>query len=93
MCFGYPTQQQKDQEFDPRFDEKFIVFENQYRRLGRDEFDEMFAERQSQLPKGKAMEGIANVGQANYLRKFSADFSVEMNRSVRAILKEWMKGA
>ncbi|MDO9301615.1 MAG: nitroreductase family protein [Anaerolineales bacterium] len=93
VVFGYPTQQQKDQELTSRFDEKFIVFENQYRRLGREEFDEMFAERQSRLPKGKPMEGIANVGQANYQRKFSADFSVEMRRSVRAILKNWGKGA
>jgi FMN reductase (NADPH)/FMN reductase [NAD(P)H] len=91
VVFGYPTQQQKERDCPSRFDEKFIVFENQYRRLGRDEFDEMFAHLQSQLPKGKAMEGIANVGQASYLRKFSADFSIEMRRSVRAILQEWMK--
>ena len=91
VCFGYPTQQQKEQEYTSRFDQKFIVFENQYRQLGREEFDEMFAELQSRLPKGKSMEGIANVGQATYLSKFSADFSVEMNRSVRAILKEWTK--
>jgi hypothetical protein len=37
------------------------------------------------------MQGITTVGQAMYLRKFSADFSMEMRRSVRAILKEWMK--
>jgi len=36
------------------------------------------------------MQGITTVGQATYLRKFSADFSVEMRRSVKAILKEWM---
>jgi FMN reductase (NADPH)/FMN reductase [NAD(P)H] len=91
VVFGYPTQQQRDQEFTSRFDEKFIVFENKYHRLSSDEFDEMFAELQGRLPKGKAMEGIANVGQANYLRKFSADFSIEMRRSVRAILREWAK--
>ena len=91
LVFGYPTQQQKDRELTPRFDEKFIVFENQYRQLDKDEFDEMFAERQSRLPKGKAMEGITNVGQATYLRKFSADFSVEMRRSVREWLKAWGK--
>jgi nitroreductase len=91
LCFGYPTQQQKEQGDIPRFDQKVIIFENQYRQLGREEFDEMFAELQNKLPKGKSMEGIANVGQANYLRKFSADFSVEMNRSVRAILKNWIK--
>lgn len=91
LVFGYPTQQQKDQEYTPRFDEKFVVFENRYHRLGREEFDEMFAERQSRLPTGKSMEGIANVGQATYLRKFNAEFSMEMRRSVREILKVWMK--
>jgi hypothetical protein len=49
----------------------------------------MFAERQSRLPQGKSMEGITTVGQATYLRKFSADFSVEMRRSVREWLKHW----
>ena len=91
LVFGYPTQQQMEREYTSRFDEKFIVFENQYRRLGKEEFDEMFAERQSQLPRGKSMEGIETFGQAMYLRKFSADFSVEMRRSVRDWLKEWWK--
>lgn len=89
LVFGYPTAQQRDRELTPRFDEKFIVFENRYRRLGEEEFTEMFAERRSRLPKGKSMEGINTVGQATYLRKFSADFSVEMRRSVREWLKDW----
>jgi nitroreductase len=88
LCFGYPTQQQKDRKLTSRFDPKFIVFENQYQRLGRQDFDEMFRESESQMtPK----DGIANFGQAAYLRKFSADFCVEMSSSVRAILKEWTK--
>ncbi|MEW6241559.1 MAG: nitroreductase family protein [Chloroflexota bacterium] len=91
LVFGYSTQQQKDGPYTPRFDEKFIVFENHYRGLGRDEFEEMFAERQSCLPAGKSMQGITTVGQATYLRKFSADFSMEMRRSVREYLKAWMK--
>ena len=91
LVFGYPTQQQKDRELTPRFDEKFIVFENQYRQLEKDEFTDMFAGRQSRLPKGKTMEGVTTVGQATYLRKFSADFSVEMRRSVREWLKHWTK--
>ena len=33
--------------------------------------------------------GAKNVVQANYIRKFTADFSVEMNRSVREMLKNW----
>ena len=89
VVFGYPTQQQKDRELTPRFDEKFIVFENKYRRLGRDDFDEMYAG--GRLPKGKAMEGIANIGQLVYFNKFGADFSIEMRRSVREMLKAWAK--
>jgi nitroreductase len=88
LIFGYPTVQQKNQAMTPRFDEKFILFENSYRQLASDEFEEMFAERESRLPKGPAMEGITNVGQATYQRKFGADFSLEMNRSAR----EWLKG-
>jgi nitroreductase len=88
VVFGYPTPQQKDRKLTTRFDQKFIFFENQYRRLGREDFDGMFREPESLMtPK----EGIANFGQAMYSRKFSADFSVEMSRSVRAILKEWTK--
>jgi nitroreductase len=91
LVFGYPTQQQVEREYTTRFDEKFIVFENGYRQLNQAEFDEMFAAQQSQLPTGKSMQGISTVGQATYLRKFSADFSMEMRRSVREILKQWVK--
>jgi hypothetical protein len=68
------------------------VFENRYRRLDKSGFDEMFAERQGRLLKIKSMQeqGILNVGQATYVNKFSADFSMEMRRSVREMLKVWM---
>jgi nitroreductase len=93
LVFGYPTQQQMNREYTPRFDEKFIVFENKYQRLKKNDFDEMFAERQGRLLKIKSMQeqGIVNVGQATYLNKFSAEFSMEMRRSVHEILKVWMK--
>jgi len=91
LIFGYPTQQQKDREMTTRFDEKFILFENDYRQLDSAEFDEMFARQESQMPKGKAMGGIDNFGQAMYQRKFSSDFAIEMNRSAREWLKGWAK--
>ena len=89
LVFGYPTQQQKDREMTTRFDQKFILFENGYHQLTPIEFDEMFAERERNMSKGKAMQGIANFGQAMYLRKFGSDFSVEMNRSARKWLRGW----
>ena len=91
LVFGYPTRQQKERELTTRFDEKFIVFENGYHQLHSTELDEMFAERERQMPKGKAMEGIDNFGQATYRRKFSSDFSVEMSRSAREWLKGWKR--
>lgn len=93
LVFGYPTPQQEERPYTPRFDEKFILFENRYRHLDQEEFEEMFAERQGRLLKIKSMreQGITNVGQATYLNKFSADFSMEMRRSVHEILKVWMK--
>ena len=92
LCFGYPTQQQSDRPQSPRFDEKFILFENQYKQLTSPEFEEMFRERHKLMFNGRELvEGSASVGQVMYWRKFSAEFSVEMSRSVRAILQEWMK--
>lgn len=89
LCFGYPTQEQIDRPLTPRFDEKFIVFENQYQRLNAAGFDEMFSEREKNRRKSDDPQAPANFGQAMYLRKYSADFSVEMSRSVGAMLKAW----
>jgi nitroreductase len=93
LVFGYPTPQQLERAYTPRFDEKYIVFENRYRRLNENEFVDMFAERQGRLERIKSMreQGIVNVGQATYVNKFSAGFSMEMRRSVREMLKQWLE--
>ncbi|HEY3312494.1 MAG TPA: nitroreductase family protein [Anaerolineales bacterium] len=90
LCLGYPTEQQKKRGQTGRFDEKFIVFENQYRRLSKEEFTEMFSQRHQLMFNARQnIDGAVNVGQAIYKRKFGADFSMEMNRSVRLMLKQW----
>jgi len=92
VCFGYPTGQQKRREQPQRFARRFIVFENRYQRLDSGDFDEMFHEQQERAFKDKAdMDGCANVGQLMYLRKFSANFTLEMTRSVRAMLAAWIQ--
>jgi hypothetical protein len=91
LVFGYPTAEQMNRPYTKRFDERFILFENQYRKLTKEELSEMFAERESQMSKGQSKEGIANFGQAMYFRKFDSDFSLEMSRSVRLIWKEWLR--
>lgn len=89
LVFGYPTPEQLKRPYTRRFDEKFIVFENQYRRLGKLEFHKMFAKRERQISRAQKRNGIANFGQAMYFRKFDSAFSIEMSRSVRLILEEW----
>ncbi len=90
LCFGYPTQAQKQRTMTPRFARKFIVFPDRYRRLAGADFAEMYQELQERFRKLPGHpEGVENVGQATYVRKFGADFSKEMTRSVQAILRNW----
>ena len=90
LCFGTPEEQEKSQQPSSRFDEKFIIFENQYQRLAPEQFDEMLSQRQQQIFKGRdQIDAARNAGQYIYRRKFNAAFTHEMTRSVRAILKEW----
>lgn len=82
VCFGFPTEQQKRRPRPGRYPEDLIVFKNGYRRLTAVELDVMAASTQDS---GETL----NVGQQIYLRKFASDFMLEMNRSVRAVLKNW----
>jgi nitroreductase len=93
LCFGYPTEQQRARRQTERFDRKFIVFEDKYERLGAEELAGMFGEMEAGFARrSEKPEGIDNFGQAMYARKFSADFSKEMSRSVRAMLQAWTQG-
>jgi len=93
LCFGYPTKGQRERELTSRFDDKFIVFENRYRRLDQVSFEEMYRERHERTFKDRPnIDGATNIGQLTYQHKFGADFSKEMTRSVRAILKTWVTG-
>jgi nitroreductase len=92
VCFGYPTPQQISRKQTSRFQEEFILFQNTYKRLSKDDFNEMFLEENSRTFRGRdEIMSARNVGQLIYMRKFNAEFSKEMNRSVRAILKAWLE--
>jgi nitroreductase len=90
LCLGYPNSAAQARVQNERFAREFIVFKNKYRYLQAPEYQAMFARQTESLSAGKAgIAGTTNVGQATYRRKFSADFALEMNRSVREILKNW----
>lgn len=89
LVFGYPTEQQKKREQPDRFDKKFIVYENKYRRFKKNEFDEMYARIHDRIRRNNQGKLDKSYGEMLYIRKYTADFTTEMNRSVREILKKW----
>jgi nitroreductase len=90
ICFGYPTPEQAKRHKTARFGQEYIVHANRYHCLDDDELQAMMAERSRKFAAaGACPEGIENMGQYTYLRKFGADFSIEMNRSVRAMIASW----
>jgi len=89
ICFGRAARTPPGPQ-SARFERRFIVHSDSYRRFSREELGEMF------LPFGRGSfehheftNGALNVVQANYIRKFTAEFSVEMNRSVHEMIKNW----
>jgi FMN reductase (NADPH)/FMN reductase [NAD(P)H] len=93
LCLGYPTEAQKARQPTSRFDREFIVFENSYRRLGGSEFERMFEKLHAHAFKNREeLNGAVNIGQLVYRRRFGDSSTMEMNRSVKAILRQWEDG-
>jgi FMN reductase (NADPH)/FMN reductase [NAD(P)H] len=90
VCFGFPRNKGAQPERTPRFDPQYIRFKNAYQRLDPDSLQQMFAHLEEKYQKmGVQPNGSQNAGQHNYLRKFTADFSFEMSRSVKVMLENW----
>jgi nitroreductase len=85
VCFGYPRVEGPPKKLTPRFPQENVHFRNRYERLDRAALWEMFASRDT----GRYTGNAGNFGQHFYARKFGADFSVEMTRSVRAAIAAW----
>ena len=86
LVYGYPSQQQIDRKKPIRFDKEYIVGENKYRRLTKDQHEEMHRvnNEKSNIKKDE-IEGIKAICK----RKYMSDFSLEMNRSAGEYLKKF----
>jgi FMN reductase (NADPH)/FMN reductase [NAD(P)H] len=89
LCLGKPADKPLKKRV-PRFERKYIVHQERYRHFSAEELDEM------NLPFGRSSfkecsytNGAQNVVQFNYIRKFTAEFSREMTRSVRVMIENW----
>jgi FMN reductase (NADPH)/FMN reductase [NAD(P)H] len=89
LCFGRPGDEPPE-ELRRRFPRKFILHQNYYQRFNPLELNEMHLPfGMGSLERREYPNGAQNVVQFNYLRKFTAGFSVEMTRSVRAMIASW----
>ena len=86
LCFGYPTLQQAQREKPIRFKVEDIVHENTYRVEDDRPMEDMLAER-NEVPS----EGVGEWVQRFCARKWNSEFSVEMSRSCREIIRLWGK--
>ncbi|MCR1897374.1 nitroreductase family protein [Irregularibacter muris] len=86
IVYGYPTQQQKDRQKPIRFEKEYIVYENTYRRLTKQEHGEMHQIRNEK--RGLNKRSIEEI-KALCNRKYMSDFSLEMNRSAGEYLKKF----
>lgn len=89
LCLGYPKSDGPSQPV-PRFDQRFVHFENGYKQFDAAELTTMLDKQENWKYKGKPHEfAEGNFGCSQYQRKFGADFTKELSRSVRAALENW----
>lgn len=87
LCYGH-YQETHVKKFRKRFDQKYVVFEDSYRQLSKEEYNDMFQD-QEQVYRPENAYAASNYAQQFYARKTGASFSKEMARSVRVALKGW----
>ena len=85
VVYGCPTKQQIDRVKPKRFEKKYMVHENSYRRLTEEETREMFEKQSTKedFNYDDFMEKFCN-------RKYMSEFSKEMTRSAEIYLKKFM---
>lgn len=87
LCLGYYPDNYK-KVLRNRFDRKYIVFNEKYRKIDETEIREMF----STFEKNYSLNNkynAENMAQMHYRIKTGAEFSREMDRSVKEALKNW----
>jgi len=87
LVYGYPTEKQKNRQKPPRFDKEYIVYENKYKKLTKEEHVEMYRRRNEK--KGLVDKNVIEDIRALCNRKYMSDFSIEMSRSAGEYLKKF----
>ena len=75
-----------------RFDTKYIVFNEKYKSLTKEELADVYKDREASFNSINKF-GAKNAAQFVYALKFGSEFAVEMRKSVNIAYKEWLKYA
>lgn len=89
VVYGYATEQQQARPKPPRFEDKYIRFENHYRRLTPEEHKDMHGKHNQD--KGQPDRDIHQDLDAFHQRKYASDFAREMNRSTNVYWKAFFE--
>ncbi|MDV2989730.1 MAG: nitroreductase family protein [Dehalogenimonas sp.] len=89
VCFGHPTESALRRKLTLRLPREGLVHQDKYRRLDADKLKTVFTDMETQFIAGVHAPEITNAGQDVFFRKFTADFAIEMNRSVNKMLENW----
>lgn len=84
VVFGYIDEQHLQKQKPQRVDNKYVVFENEYKQLNKDELKDMFEYKTTSLGYEEWMKRFFN-------RKYNSDFSEEMSRSANKYLERYKK--
>jgi nitroreductase len=87
VCFGYPKRKNKPLHLSPRFDQRYIHFTDKYHRLNAEEFEDMYAH----LQFSDYRPGAINLGQHYFLDSITTEYLVEINRSAKKIINDWLQ--
>ncbi len=89
ITLGYYPENHK-KTYQDRYANDYVVFDEKYKNLNEDELKEMFALREEKMPKTNSF-NAKNFGELIYNKKTTSDFSIEMDRSIRENLKNFLK--
>ncbi|MBZ9686655.1 nitroreductase family protein [Clostridium estertheticum] len=87
LCLGYYPEDYNIKPRD-RFSQKYVVFNEEYKTLSADEIQDMHKTLNNRPITGNKF-NADNYAQMHYAFKTGADFSVEMARSIKEVLKIW----
>lgn len=87
LCMGYYPEGYK-KNIRERFDKKYIVFKDEYKKLPSEAIKDMYSNWDSRFNTSNQF-NADNYAEMHYAFKIGADFSIEMDRSIKEVLKIW----